>query len=486
MIAKPGFKWKQFFAPNSLKIQLLSRSLIILAALLVLIGVLQYVFMKDIIYKNKATSVQSQILSLPRDAWQQTGRTNEGGNARAPFFFMPETSLAYIDAAGNYTAMASRSGIENGPRLDTQEYLDALKFRKKPELNYRVMLDENGVEYLVVLQPVFTGPGQMNGLVQVSTMTGPLKELLIRQMLTFLLLSVAAMVFGLLGYLPLLRKTLVPLSNMGNTVEQINAGNLDHRFPIHQGQLEVDQLAESFNGMLERLEASFQAEKETQEQMHRFIADASHELRTPLTSIHGFLEVLMRGAANNPEQLHKALKSMHSESARLNKLVNDLLLLAKLDRTPQILLKEGSLDLVIREMEPQLHILAGTRKLSLRIEPQMICKFVTDNMKQVILNLFQNAVQHTDSETGHIEVSLTRKDQGVLLSVNDNGPGISEAHLPYVFDRFYRSDSSRARQYGGAGLGLSITQSIVESHHGTIHVTSKVGQGCSFHVWIPA
>lgn len=213
--------------------------------------------------------------------------------------------------------------------------------------------------------------------------------MLIRQLLTFLFLSLIAMLIGLLGFLPVLKRTLVPLFNIVHTVEQIDAGNLARRFPPHQGQREIDRLAESFNGMLERLEASFEAERETKKQMRRFIADASHELRTPLTSIHGFLEVLLRGAANQPDQLHKALKSMHGESERLNKLVHDLLLLAKLDRTP------------------------------------------------------------------------------------------------HVFNRFYRSDSSRTRKYGGAGLGLSITKSIVDIHRGTISVVSQEGAGCTFNIWLP-
>jgi two-component system OmpR family sensor kinase len=116
----------------------------------------------------------------------------------------------------------------------------------------------------------------------------------------------------------------------------------------------------------------------------------------------------------------------------------------------------------------------------------MKCRFVTDKMKQVVLNLFQNAVQHTEPESGHIEVALISKDRGVELSIKDNGPGINEAHLHHVFERFYRSDSSRARQYGGAGLGLSITKSIVDSHGGKISVTCKEGEGCIFYVWLPA
>ena len=248
--------------------------------------------------------------------------------------------------------------------------------------------------------------------------------------------------------------------------------------------MEIDRLAESFNGMLERLETSFDVERETKEKMRRFIADASHELRTPLTSIHGFLEVLLRGAANQPDQLDKALRSMHGESQRLNKLVHDLLLLSKLDRSPQIELKPGSLDTVITAMEPQLRILAGNRTLNLSIKPDMKCKYDTDQMKQVILNLFQNSVQHTDPEQGHIQILLQKKDHGVQLSIKDNGPGISPAHLLLVFDRFYRSDSSRTRKYGGAGLGLSISKSIIDVHGGIISVISQEGEGSTFNVWL--
>ncbi|MFZ5642888.1 MAG: sensor histidine kinase [Bacillota bacterium] len=474
------------YKESSLKTQLLSRSLLILAVLLALIGLFQYVFMRDVIYRNKAASMQGQIMSIPRFTWEQFDTGQDNDRMRQPPFYNPETNLAFIDLMGNYHVLSSGHGrvSTNPPRLDTQEYLNELK--KKPKrINYRVVDNAEGEEHLVVLQPVTMGPGQVFGVIQASTLTAPLKELLIRQLFTFLLLSLIAMFIGVLGFLPVIRKTLVPLFNMVDTAEQIDAGNLARRFPTRQGQVEIDRLAESFNGMLERLEASFEAERETKEQMRRFIADASHELRTPLTSIRGFLEVLLRGAANQPDQLDKALKSMQGESERLNKLVHDLLLLAKLDRAPHIELTEGMLDVIVRDMEPQLRILAGGRKLSLSIEPDVKCKFDADKMKQVILNLFHNAVQHTDPEKGHISISLIRKENGVLLSIQDNGPGISSEHLPHLFDRFYRIDSSRTRKYGGSGLGLSITKSIVDVHGGTINVESKEGEGCTFNIRLP-
>jgi two-component system, OmpR family, sensor kinase len=246
-----------------------------------------------------------------------------------------------------------------------------------------------------------------------------------------------------------------------------------------QGQREIDRLAESFNGMLKRLEDAFETEREAKEQMRRFIADASHELRTPLTSIHGFLEVLGRGAADNPEQLHAALSSMHGESKRMKKLVEDLLLLAKLDRKPELHLQDIRLDRLLFEMEPHLRMLAQGRKVTIQAAA-VLCRCDPDKIKQVIYNLFHNAVQHTDAATGRITVTVDRtKDHAVLL-VSDNGAGIPKEHLPHLFERFYRIDESRTRQHGGAGLGLSITQSIINAHGGQMSVDSTVNQGTVF------
>lgn len=503
-------RFRRFYNPNSLRYQLLSRSLFILTALLLLIGSFQYVLMHEFIYKNKAESMKNAITTLRPETWLQFGNyppknsNNNNQDRRLPPFFIPGSAIAFIDENGIYTAQPSFSDNkftdnQTPPMLSKQQYLDALL--QKPGRNKHIIHVENGVEQLVVLQPVFIR-NRLIGVVQVSTDTKPLKEIINRQLLTFLALSITALFLGLLTFLPVLRKTLVPLSNLADAVGRIDAGNLAERFSTQQGQLEIDRLSVSFNGMLQRLELSFELEKEAKEQMRRFIADASHELRTPLTSIHGFIEVLLRGAANNPEQLQIALRSMHGESERINKLVFDLLLLTKLDRTPYIQLIEGSLETVIRDMDTQLRMLAGTRKVVFKLSSTMRCKYDTDKMKQVILNLFHNAVQHTDPEKGVITISLMSASKpistspststlasisiGVQLSIQDNGVGIGEQHIPYVFDRFYRSDSSRTRKYGGSGLGLSITKSIVEGHGGTINLESSEGHGCVFHIWLPA
>lgn len=498
----------QAIETRSLRFQLLSRSLFFMAIILLFIGLFQYAFMREFIYENEASSIRTQILSISRDVWVQwilraeleaglnpglnpgindnenpkdytPGRAPLNESNRVPFVLLDST-IAYVDPMGNLTVLSNmKAGAP--PQLEKQEYSEAMMMKKRP--GYKVV-QANSEELLVVLQPL-ESRGYIIGAIQVSLSTKPLRNVLIRQLLIFLLLSLLALIGGLLTLGAVIKKTLVPLSNMVNTVEKIDAGNLAERVPAEQGQMEIDRLAVSFNGMLERLESSFEAEKEAKEQMRRFVADASHELRTPLTSIHGFLEVLLRGAMNQPEMLQRSLKSMYAESDRMKKLVQDLLLLAKLDRSPNMELKEGELNELILEMESQLRVLAGNREVHFELTPHIKCLFDIDKIKQVILNLFHNAVQHTDPEKGRIELVLKPADQGIELAVRDNGSGIPEEHLPHLFERFYRSESSRTRKSGGAGLGLAITQSIVELHGGSIRVESQVGVGSTFYVWLP-
>ena len=500
---KKRINLKESLNTNSLRFQLLSRSLFFLAVILLLIGIFQYVFLKDFILNSTAANIRSQIVSIPRDSWTQMllyaelntkFNLGNGGN-ELELEKIPEdatnnfpinltnATIAFVDLSGSITPLTditTRSG--NPPVLKVSQYQQALS-ANPPEY---WLIDSNGSELMVILHPLQLR-GYTVGLIQVSFSTKFVQDVLFRQLFIFLFLSLFALVGGLIAYQAVIKKTLVPLSNIVSTMEKIDAGNLDERLPVEQGQKEIDSLAVSFNGMLERLEASFKAEKEAKEQMRRLVADASHELRTPLTSIHGFLEVLLRGAMNQPDKLQKSLSSMYAESERMKKLIQDLLLLAKLDRSPNLEKEEKDLGGLLLEMEPQLKMLAEERQVSLIIPPEkaVIIHMDVDKIKQVILNLFLNAVQHTDPEKGLIQISLTEVEQGVELSVLDNGPGIAPEHLPHLFERFYRSDSSRTRKYGGAGLGLAITQSLVELHDGTIRVESTVGEGSKFTVWLP-
>jgi two-component system, OmpR family, sensor kinase len=496
----PSPSWKDWFRPRSLRYQLLARSLLILALLLLLIGVSQYVLMKDFLYKHEAEAIASEVKGVPKDGFASSGRAygrGGGSNAgldvgpertREPVLFLEDTSFAQISPDGTFTDISGESDGALSPQLEAAEYASLLNSwpNRRSMQKYRIVNDAEGTEQLIVFRPA-GGPGHAGGLLQIGKPTAPLKAIVLQQLLIFVGLSLAALAGGLALSMPILRRTLNPLQQIVNVVERTDAGNLDERFPTGQGQEEIERLAGSFNGMLSRLEASFEAEREAKERMRQFIADASHELRTPLTSIHGFLEVLLRGAADKREQLYTALHSMHNESTRIKKLVEDLLMLAKLDRAPQLQLQSTELDTLIREMEPHLRMLAGARQVSVDLGDRGTGDYDPDKIKQIILNVFHNAVQHTDPDRGTITVKLSRTDWDgyASLSVTDNGEGIAEQHLPYVFDRFYRSDTSRTRKSGGSGLGLSISKALAEAHRGTIQVTSKPGEGTTFTVRLP-
>jgi len=495
----------RFFSPRSLKYQLLYRSLLILAALFLLIGVLQYIIMKDFIFQNKADSLNAQIMSMPMDWFMdekntnlsnnrvETGNQDEHANQSdrpqrdrrdSPMFYQPGLSIILIDPNGVTTDVSKDTDI-NAPLLSADEYKEIrTQLQEHKQFNYKILNNAEGIEQLVVYR--MAGPPERSeGLIQVSTETDSLKQLLMTQLAIFAGLSVLALAAGLALYLPLLRRTLRPLSRVVLAAQQTDAGSLTKRVPASQGQEEIDRLSDAFNGMLERLDHSFETERKTTEKMRRFVADASHELRTPLTSIHGFLEVLLRGAAANPDQLYRALNSMHIESKRINKLVEDLLVLAKLDQDPQLQLTETKLDMLILEMEPQLQLIAGNRKVELLLTQNVSGLFHADKLKQVVLNLFFNAVQHTDSDRGLISISLAPHNNQAELIVTDNGVGIEAVHLPHLFERFYRNESSRTRKKGGAGLGLAITKSIVDAHKGTITVDSQPGAGTTFRILLP-
>ncbi|WNS41680.1 ATP-binding protein [Paenibacillus sp. MMS20-IR301] len=507
-------------APRSLRKQLLATSLLILSALLILIGVLQYALMRNFIYSNRAEAMETQMRSVPRDLFfnnllmpdgntagmgNNTGSSPQNGAAlpggdnagitpgnkrfygdRRPLLLDAHTTIAIYSSDGSFKDMQEETlSASAAPRMSNAEYNALLKLKTdKVTGKYRLITAADGSEHLAVFMNLGM-PGEGKMLLQMSVETGPLRDVIVQQLFIFGALSVVALLAGLFLYLPALRKTLVPLSNMGESAQIIDAGNLNVRFPVDQGQLEIDKLSQSFNGMLERLEISFHNEREAKEQMRRFAADASHELRTPLTSIYGFLEVLLRGAADNREQLYNALNSMHGEAKRINKLVEDLLLLARMDGAPQLRVKELLLGELVDEMQPQLKVLAGNRDVKFDISYGIRGSFDPDKIKQVILNLFHNAVQHTDAGSGAIHVSLHAEGRVAELAVKDNGPGITAEHLPHIFERFYRSDSSRTRKYGGSGLGLSITKSIVEAHLGEITVSSTPGKGSTFKVSLP-
>jgi two-component system OmpR family sensor kinase len=233
----------------------------------------------------------------------------------------------------------------------------------------------------------------------------------------------------------------------------------------------VGQLGQALNTMLSGIEGAFAARAASEDRLRRFLADASHELRTPLTSIRGYSELFERGARDRPEDLAISMRHIREEAARMSVLVDDLLLLARLDRQRPLELERVDLNAVVRDAVRAAGAAAPERTVGLHTPGHLYVDGDPDRLRQVIDNLLANALLHTPS-TAPVEVRLRREDATVLLEVADGGPGVPPEEQANIFEPFRRADPTRARATGGAGLGLTIVSAIAHAHGGTVGVLS--------------
>ncbi|MEU0540090.1 ATP-binding protein [Nocardia sp. NPDC005978] len=295
-----------------------------------------------------------------------------------------------------------------------------------------------------------------------------------------------------------IRRSLRPLQQVEQTAAAIAGGDLHQRVPVRGTDTEVDRLSQSLNTMLTQIqqafaatEASEEAARRSEANMRRFVADASHELRTPLTSIKGFSELYRQGAIQDPALV---MDRIEHESKRMGLLVEDLLMLARLDaqrpieRRPVDLLTVAS-DAVhgARALDAVQHPDGPARRIDIEIcSGAGTLEVLGDDqrLRQVLANLVNNALVHTPPDAA-VTVRLTPETDDVLLAVADTGPGLEPEQAERVFERFYRADDSRSRVSGGTGLGLSIVRALVAAHGGTVSVASVPGSGTTFTVRLP-
>jgi heavy metal sensor kinase len=284
---------------------------------------------------------------------------------------------------------------------------------------------------------------------------------------------------GFAGFL-LARRALEPLAEMTRRAEGITADRLDERLPVENPEDELGQLGRVFNSTLDRLESAF-------EQMRRFTADASHELRTPLTAIRSVGEVRLQQSATR-EEYRETIGSMLEEVNRLTRLVENLLSISRAD-AGQVQLQQQRVSIMdlARECAGMLDVLMDEKSQTLKLEGDEQTAVMGDPLilRQAIINILHNAIKFSPIG-GNISVSVKKSGNGVAIKIADSGPGIAEEHRGKVFQRFYRIDSARSSETGGAGLGLSIAQWAVEAHGGRIMLETHEGSGCAFQIEIPA
>lgn len=390
----------------------------------------------------------------------------------------PDTTAAVFDKDGKLLA-DGRTLPEQPLSAPADEALLARALSGETGIHYTT--DVSGQHTLVLLMPLRGqgSGGAVGGVLQLSTRLDLVDEVLGRQQLLIVGGVLITLVLGTVGGLWLTGSALSPLRWMIVTSRRIAGGDLSQRVNLPHRRDEIGQLAASFDEMVGRLEEAFAVQRQ-------FLADASHELRTPLTAIAGSLDVVLLAPEDDPEVSHRMLTGMRRELARLTRLVNDLLTLNRLDAHQGLALQTVDLAALAREVAEQIKPIAGGRMIQVETGGDTRVKGDPDRLKQVLLNLMDNAIRFTDAEKGIIRVQIRQADNDVRLTVSDNGSGIPPEAQPRIFERFFRVDKARSRSAGGSGLGLAIVKAIVEAHRGTIApVKSAPGQGALFEFTIP-
>ncbi|MEU6716558.1 ATP-binding protein [Nonomuraea sp. NPDC046802] len=324
-----------------------------------------------------------------------------------------------------------------------------------------------------------------------------------------LVIEVAAgtLVLVLLGAVAwaVVRLGLRPLTRVERTAQAISAGDIDRRVADTDPRTEIGRLGRTLNTMLERLAAALRARQQSEQRLRHFVADASHELRTPLTSIRGFAELYHHGQGPRDPAAERLLRRIEAEAERMGVLVEDMLLLARLDQEPTLEPSVVDLHVLTGDVVHAAQARDRGRPIRLIVSDEPVFVLGDEHrLHQVIANLVGNAIQHTPSGA-EIRVKVApRAVAGVpapgvvhagsgpaphakaaLIEVRDEGRGIDAGHLPHLFDRFYRADPGRSRDSGGTGLGLAIAAALVQAHDGRIEVTSTPGRGTTFRVLLP-
>ena len=404
-----------------------------------------------------------------------TGTQNRDRQLPSPFV------ITYLTNTGTVSCTRKGSQVSDAPIPDVAglTLADAQARGQQP-------FDVNGVDsaysYRAIATPLADGSGVAVVAVSTESIDATMKNVALAS------LAVGLLTLGLVALLSgkVISVGLRPLADVERTAERIAAGDLSQRVPDMPEGTEIGRLSTSLNGMLGQIEEAFDERSASEDRLRRFVADASHELRTPLTSIRGYAELTRAGAFTDEADRARAVARIEEEAARMGVLVDDLLLLARLDQ--QRPLERSSLDVVhvVAAAAEALRAAAPDREVAV-IAPDS-AEVVGDavRLRQVLDNLCANARVHTTAGSP-VELTVAAEGTWVRIDVRDHGPGMAPDEVARAFTRFYRGDASRTRARGaGTGLGLSIAQAVVEAHGGTVSLASTPEDGTTVTLRIPA
>jgi two-component system OmpR family sensor kinase len=465
----------------SLRARLLITSVVLVAAGLLVANVATYRLLSNFLLHrvdDQLVAAREPVLS----ALQYGGDVN--GNER-PTFLVPPGTYAEVRNGAGAPVVWKFFGYEGEANLRPVCPKDlpgsVASTQVGPSFFSATPPGGGSPRYRAVASALSPGPGTLIVAIPLTEVSATLDRLLGVE----LVVSGVALLLVAGFALWLVRLGLRPLEGIGATAGAIAAGDLSRRVEPATERTEVGRLGLALNAMLAHIEAAFEERRASESRLRRFVADASHELRTPLTSIRGYAELFRRGADSRPEDLAKSMQRIEAEASRMGVLVDDLLLLARLDQGRP--LERDPLDIarIVEEAVDSARAVEPDRPIDLELHGPASVVGDEGRLRQAVDNLLDNARVHTPASSP-VRVTVEPHDGAVLLSVADQGPGFPTEVSTRVFERFYRGDPSRSRSMGGAGLGLSIVAAIVEAHGGTVTVRSEEGAGATFEVRLPA
>ena len=432
------------------------------------------------------SQVDNQLFSISSGSLERLDRAGiapqtEFEESRSPFRVLQpirgvptSTSLTLLDREGNLIGQVGGELAGQNFGVTGLKVSQVEKYENKP-----FTIEGEGrnpdVRALALVLP--TGMGSViaaNSLEEVDKTLSQLRFL-------FFFLGLIAILLTALVSRWIIAISLRPLDKVEETAEAIAAGDLSARLPAAKPDTEVGRLTTSLNMMLSRIEQSFSVKVESENKLRRFVADASHELRTPLTAIRGFAELHRQGAVSGEEKTKELISRIEGESIRMSSLVEDLLLLARLDQARELDFEPVDLNTLIVEVVASAKAAGPDHPIELHL-PQEELFVLGDSRRihQVVANLLANARTHTPLGT-KINVTARQTLAEVIIEVADNGPGLSKSDQERIFERFFRADPARVRHSGeGSGLGLSIVDAVMKAHGGYVSVKSELDKGATF------
>jgi two-component system OmpR family sensor kinase len=381
-----------------------------------------------------------------------------------------------LDSSGRTLwALPSRTNGSDDSLPDLSEF-DVEDLRSESGAPFTVDAVRGGERYRTVSAPLD------DGVLVIATPLNDVRDTVGNLVLT--MLAAAGAVVVVVGAVTTVasRRAVRPVDEMVAVAEAIGEGDLSQRIPVSDIG-ETARLGDALNNMLHQLEQSFVAQEASEERLRRFIANASHELRTPLTSIRGYAELYLTDVATDDESVDKAMRRIRSEAVRTGDLVNNLLLLARLDDHPTSRTELVDLTAVVAESVADLRATQPGRTVDEDLEDDVVVCGDGAQLRQVVANLCANTRQHAGE--ARVSVKLSSVGADAILTVSDEGPGMTPPQAARAFDRFWQASESRGSKDGGAGLGLSIVRTVVEAHGGTVTLDTTAGEGTTFTVRLP-